>query len=161
MKQFFPFLTAEESSWLRCLKSVSLFSRLSGGELRQIESLMHERTYEAGETVFEEEEEGLGLYVVMTGCVAVSKVCAGERKELTRLGPRSFFGELALLDGVVRSARVHAIEQTTLIGFFRPEFLGLMKTNRSLAAKVSFELARHLALLLRQAGEQANPAVYL
>ncbi len=133
------------------LKTIPLFSQLTSKEIATLEGLMHERFYDKDEIIFDQGEEGLGLYVVIQGSVSISTGgLLNKRKELAKFGSGMFFGEVALLEGTPRSAQARATEPTELIGFFRPEFLQIIQTNRSIAAKVCYELARHLAQRLRE-----------
>jgi CRP/FNR family transcriptional regulator, cyclic AMP receptor protein len=144
------FVTDDESEVYALLRATPLFQQLSFRELRQIESILHERSYMPNEIIFEQGEEGLGLYVVRSGRVSVSSVENGRERELAALNRGQFFGELALLDGSPRSAQARAVEQTELIGFFRPDLQKLLDTNPKIAAKFSVELARWIGKRLRE-----------
>lgn len=53
-----PFRREPVSPHLDRIRSLSLFTDLSPGELRLVEHLMHERTYLSREVIFDEGEEG-------------------------------------------------------------------------------------------------------
>jgi len=144
------FVSDDQSELHALLRATPLFQQLSFRELRQIESILHERNYVPNEIIFEEGEEGLGLYVVRSGKVSVSARENGRDREIATLGRGQFFGELALLDGSPRSAQARALEQTELIGFFRPDLQKLCDTNPRIAAKFSVELARWIGKRLRE-----------
>src|SRR3984957_20911386 len=57
---------------LQLLKNVVLFKDLSLRDLAMVDSLMHERRYLAQEVVFDEGEEGQGLFVVLSGRVKIT-----------------------------------------------------------------------------------------
>jgi len=133
-----------------CLHRVPLFSSLTKRELKRLEPLFHDRRYAADEVVFEQGEEGLGMYVVVEGKVKISTRNGTGEKPLAELGNGQFFGELALLDGAPRSATAIATEPCRLIGFFRTEFLELLETNGRAGTKISLELARMTSSRLRQ-----------
>lgn len=144
------FVSDNESEVYALLRATPLFQELSFRELRQIESILHERAYVPNEIIFEQGEEGLGLYVVRSGRVRVSALENGREREIATLGRGQFFGELALLDGSPRSAQARAVEQSELIGFFRPDLQKLCDTNPRIAAKFSVELARWIGKRLRE-----------
>ena len=144
------FASDDQSELYALLRATPLFQQLSFRELRQIESILHERAYVPNEIIFEQGEEGLGLYVVRSGRVGVSVLENGREREIATLGRGQFFGELALLDGSPRSAQARALEQTELIGFFRPDLQKLCDTNPGIAAKFSVELARWIGKRLRE-----------
>lgn len=145
---------------MSCLHQVPLFSSLSKRELKRLEHLLHDRRYTANEVVFEQGEEGLGMYVVVEGKVQITTHNGDGAKPLAELGNGQFFGELALLDGAPRSATVTAMEPSRLIGFFRTEFLELLETNGRTGTKISLQLARMTGSRLRQTleGQATNGA---
>jgi len=135
---------------LQLLKNVVLFKDLSMRDLAMVNSLMHAREYLADEVIFDEGEEGQGLFVVLSGRVKIT-LPADVDTVLIELGPGAFFGEVALLDQSVRTAQARAIEDTQIVALFRAEFYSLLKTNSAIASSISFQLARVLAARLRQA----------
>jgi CRP-like cAMP-binding protein len=135
---------------LQLLKSVVLFKDLSFRELAMVDDLLHERRYLADEVIFDEGEEGQGLFVVLEGRVKIT-VPGRMPNLLLEFGPGSFFGEVALLDQSVRTAQARALDDTHIVALFRAEFLSLLQTHSAIASHISFELARVLAARLRQA----------
>ncbi|MCE0484029.1 MAG: cyclic nucleotide-binding domain-containing protein [Methylacidiphilales bacterium] len=135
---------------LQLLKDVVLFKDLSMRELAMVDSLMHERRYLADEIIFDEGEEGQGLFVVLSGRVKIARF-ASPLEMLIELGPGAFFGEVALLDQSVRSAQARALEDVQIAVLFRAEFYSLLETHSAIASRISFQLARVLAARLRQA----------
>lgn len=76
-----------------------------------------EKTFSAGEVIFSEDSDCDGMYIIDKGRVRVFKVLdtpSGSKElELVQLGPKSIFGEMALIDDKKRSASVQAMEETT------------------------------------------------
>ena len=137
------------SGRLDLLKNVVLFKDLPMRDLAMVDSLMHERRYLADEVIFDEGEEGQGLFVVLSGRVKISH--PGQVPEsILEFGPGSFFGEVALLDQCVRTAQARAIEDALIVVLFRAEFYSLLETHSAIASRISFQLARVLAARLRQ-----------
>jgi CRP/FNR family transcriptional regulator, cyclic AMP receptor protein len=135
---------------LQLLKNVVLFKDLSMRDLAMVDSLMHERAYLAEEIIFDEGEEGQGLFLVLSGRVKIV-LPDDANNMLLELGPGAFFGEVALLDQSVRTAQARAIEDSQIVVLFRAEFYSLLETHSSIASRISFQLARVLAARLRQA----------
>jgi len=135
---------------LQMLKKVVLFQDLSTRDLIMVDSLMHARNYLADEVIFDEGEEGQGLFVVLSGRVKIAIPAEADRI-LIELGPGAFFGEVALLDQSVRTAQARAVEDTQIVSLFRAEFYSLLKTHSAIASRISFQLAKVLAGRLRQA----------
>jgi len=135
------------------LHKIPLFQTLSRRELGIVELIMHERSYMGDEIVFEEGEEGLGMYIILEGEVRVvrrgilRKIVGNE--EIAVLGPGESVGEMGLLDGVKRSAAVVAKGPTRVLCLFQPEFLRLLHTHHLIGFKLSYELARGMAKRFR------------
>jgi len=137
--------------YVQVLKSIPMFARLTPQEFRIIAQIAHERHYMAEEVVFEQDDEGLGMYVVLEGRIRIHQKCSeGNPKEIAQVEAGAYFGELALLDGAPRSASATAVESSRLLFFFRPEFLDILETHGRLGAKLSLEIARHTAERLRR-----------
>jgi CRP/FNR family cyclic AMP-dependent transcriptional regulator len=135
---------------LNLLKNVVLFKDLSMRDLSMVDDLLHERRYLADEVIFDEGEEGQGLFVVLEGRVKVVRP-GNPSIQLLEFGSGSFFGEVALLDQSMRTAQARAVEDTLIVALFRAEFYSLLETHSSIASRISFQLARVLAARLRVA----------
>lgn len=96
-----------------------LFSECTDDELERIAALAHGMLVPAGHVVVREGEEGGEFYVVADG---TARVTVGEGTAVAELGPGSFFGEMALLDGGERVATVTAATELELLVLHRDEF---------------------------------------
>jgi len=132
------------------LRGMSLFKELSTRELREVDELLHERTYQKDEIIFDEGDVGLGLFIVVTGRVRV----ISSHASLQQLAPEfccgDFFGEMSLFDQEPRSARVVASEPAMVAALFRREFFSLLERNRSIGVKILFELSRTVIVRSRR-----------
>jgi len=102
------------------LAKVPLFSMLSKKDLDRLAKDAHERTFAAGTVLTDEEESGVTFGVIMAGQAAVSV----HGRPARTLGPGDYFGEMALIDHSVRSAKITAETELTCLMFtawvFRP-----------------------------------------
>lgn len=131
------------------LSEVALFATLSPRELKVVGSLIHQRSVLAGEVIFDEGEEGQAIYFVLSGEVAICH--QGEfSSPIALIPPGRIFGELALIDGGPRSAQARATRDSELGVMFRGDFENLMESHATIATKISFQLARHYAGIIRQ-----------
>jgi CRP-like cAMP-binding protein len=142
-------LSTPSNPRLQLLKNVVLFKDLSMRDLAMVNSLMHERRYIADEVIFDEGEEGQGLFLVLSGRVKIT-LPTNMDQLLIELGPGAFFGEVALLDESIRTAQARAIEDSQIVALFRAEFYSLLETHSNIASRISFQLAKVLAARLRQ-----------
>ncbi len=145
------FRIRKQNSPYQSLKSFVLFQNLNNKELARLSSLLHYRTYLKGEVVFDEGEEGHGLFLLSSGLVEISGKSSFFANNSVQIKPGEFFGELALLENSPRSAQARAVEDTELIALFRTDFFNLLETDGKIAAKVSMQLARHLSKRLKEA----------
>src|SRR6478609_1973915 len=77
----------------------------------------------ADQTLFMAGDAGDGCYYVSTGLLKVNMVsAAGAERILAILGPGAIVGELALLDGLPRSASVVAVRASELMFVSRAKF---------------------------------------
>ena len=135
----------------RLLRSVPIFSQLDDNELRQVGTLMHNRTYTDGESVFFEGQPGNGMYVIMRGSVRIV-LHHGQPDEvqIALLEVGDFFGEFSLLDESPRSATCVASGVTELGGFFRPDLRDSVASRPQTGIKIVLKLADVVAERLRR-----------
>ncbi|MFQ6070473.1 MAG: cyclic nucleotide-binding domain-containing protein [Candidatus Aminicenantales bacterium] len=136
------------------LKNIPIFEQLSSKELQEVEKIVHQRKYKKGEAVIHKGNPGLGMYIVIKGGVEIidEEKKPGQRT-LATLGEGSFFGEVALLDESPRSASAIATEESDIVGFFRPDFLDLIKRKPKMGTKILFSLAKIIGERLRRTNE--------
>lgn len=96
-----------------------LFAECTDDELERIAALAHTIRVPAGHVVVCEGDEGGEFYVVVQGSV---RVTVGDGQPVADLGPGSFFGEMALLDGGDRVATVTTLTDVELLVLHRDEF---------------------------------------
>jgi CRP/FNR family transcriptional regulator, cyclic AMP receptor protein len=143
MKLPLNFLRASpEEQRLKNLRGVSLFKELTARELRALDELLHERSYQKDEVIFDEGDTGLGLFVILSGRVKIVSSHAALRRLAPEFGPGNYFGELALFEESRRTGGAVALEPTQVLALFRTEFLSLLERDRRMGVKILFELSR-------------------
>ena len=84
----------------------------------------------AGQTIVREGSDSDSFYIVVRGRVGVYKRDAdGSERELNRLGPGEFFGEIGLLTGAPRVATVRALEPSELLRLDKAAFGELVSVS--------------------------------
>src|SRR5436190_4956341 len=86
------------------LKSLSIFKDSPETILADLAPLMKEEEIEQGTVVFEENEPGDCMYIILSGEIQIHK----GKTTLAVLGEKEVFGELSLLDAETRSATATA-----------------------------------------------------
>jgi NADH:ubiquinone reductase (H+-translocating) len=95
--------------------------------------------YEPGQIVFHQNDLGDRFYIILAGRCEVIRTENGIERKLCELGPKEYFGELALLNQTTRTATIRAIEPLDLLSIPKPEF-GALVTQLP-ALRESFEEA--------------------
>jgi CRP-like cAMP-binding protein len=130
----------EKKPILAMLQQTTLFSTLSQSDLERIAKKFVERSFQAGDAIVHEGEEGVGFYLIIEGSAEVRR----SGRLLSRLGKGQFFGEMTLLDEQPRSADVVAAEPTKCLVLNTFNFSGLVHAYPGVAIKIMKELTRRL-----------------
>jgi len=137
------------------LHEVLVFRDLAPREIDEIEAVAVEKTYEKNDFICREGDAGNCLYVIKSGQVRISKITPmGSEKVLSRLGPRSFFGEMSLIDGQPRSACAIADIPSTLLNIYKTDMDRLLDKNSVAAYKIIHAFARVISYRLRKMNEE-------
>jgi CRP-like cAMP-binding protein len=110
------------------LKSVDIFSSVPEAQLIDLATIVESVEFDAGEIIIHKGDLGSSMYIVVDGKV---RVFEGET-ELTILGERTAFGDLAALDPEPRAASVEAIEDCTLLRLEGESLYELMAGNKEM-----------------------------
>lgn len=96
------------------LSQIRLFAGLAAEQWAAIEEVGEHRTYDEGETIFAEGDEGTHLYAVLKGRVQLSVGLRGQTEQVPvhLSAPGSVFGEFVLFERVPRSASAQAYRGT-------------------------------------------------
>jgi CRP/FNR family transcriptional regulator, cyclic AMP receptor protein len=138
-------------------RSTTLLGRLP----RELSSkLLGERTVSLrqGETLFERGDAGDGCYWLRHGVVAIHATsAAGDQRTLAILGPDALIGELAMIDGLPRSASVAALRDCSLTFISRAAFRAMLRSHPELYT----DIVAMLAARLRQSDEEMIASSFL
>lgn len=132
----------DQDETVEMFKKIPVFEGLSDRNLRRIRSLCHVRHYQQGELVFRSGEPGAGMYLILDGGIEIFRDEEDFYQEYAILYPGDFFGEIALLDDLPRTASARARSYSTLLGFYRPDLIGLLSRNPQLAGDILLNIAR-------------------
>ncbi|MEX0806845.1 MAG: SLC13 family permease [Candidatus Binatia bacterium] len=94
------------------IKNIPLFSALSREDVAKVLGKMEEGYYVSGTTLFAQGDIGDAFYIIQSGAVRVALQNRGRSEVIRVLGPRDWFGEMALLSGEPRSATIIAAKDT-------------------------------------------------
>lgn len=116
------------------LRKVSLFSELKERNLKLLAKSCKMRTFEEGQHLVTQGDDGIGLFVIISGKVKVTKRTGdGTEIDIATHGPGDFIGEFSVLDGAKRTASVIALEKTECALLTSWDFNSIMDTNPEIA----------------------------
>ena len=123
------------------IRRVPLFSNCSRKELAEIASIADEIDFGAGKELIREGERGREFFVLLDGSAQVTK----DGTELNTLGSGDFFGEIALVSKMPRSATVTTTSDVRALVVTDRAFRALMDRLPELQLQVLEALAERLA----------------
>lgn len=104
------------------LEASRLFTAFPEGALEAILASTELRSYDEGDIIVTEGEQGSSLFLIVSGEVKVfTRGERGEHVPLAELGPGDFFGEVSLLTGRPRTATITARSEVTAIELARED----------------------------------------
>jgi CRP/FNR family transcriptional regulator, cyclic AMP receptor protein len=127
------------------------FSGLPDRLIQQLVVRARSIAYSAGDLIFREGEEGHGLLAVLSGVVRISAQSKDSKEiVLNLIGSGEIFGEIALLDGGMRTANASALTNCTLMVLDRRDFMNLLMQEPAVAVKLLEVVCRRLRRTTKQ-----------
>jgi CRP/FNR family cyclic AMP-dependent transcriptional regulator len=124
---------------VEALRAVPFFSDLTPEDLARLARIGERRTYGTGQEIVRKDEEGVALYVILSGSATVT---AGGKDHT--LDPGDFFGEMALLEGTKRMATVTAVEPVEAMVIEATYFRPFLIKNASVTVTILEGVTRRL-----------------
>ena len=130
---------------LDTLARVPLFSMMKKRDLKNIAEMSEVLLYEPGEVIIRQGESDGRLFVIISGEVEVLKnLGQPNQRNLNRLGPGAYFGEMAVLGNSQRSASVVAVDEATLVCLADFNLRAAMEKYPNIAIELLQLMARRL-----------------
>jgi CRP/FNR family transcriptional regulator, cyclic AMP receptor protein len=139
------------SEHLDTIASIPLFSGLPRNRLMAVLRSAHSVDVPAGSDIVTEGERGKGFFMIAKG-TAVIEVGGNRRGTLS---PGAYFGDVAAIDGLPRSATITAESRVSTLEIPPSAFRSLLKQESSVARAISAELNRRLGT----SGSQTDTAL--
>ncbi|CAK0771263.1 CRP/FNR family transcriptional regulator, cyclic AMP receptor protein [uncultured Gammaproteobacteria bacterium] len=102
--------------------------------------------------VFRHEDPVDAVYFLISGTVRVFVSTKGRQVNYAELGPGQVFGELAVIDGLPRSADVMTVTEAVLAACPSQTFIDALKRHPQMA----FGMIKKLVAMIRQADDKIN-----
>ncbi|MDH4981903.1 Crp/Fnr family transcriptional regulator [Hyphomicrobium sp. D-2] len=133
------------------LAQTSLFGPMDEAIRHTIAGEMRAIGFNAGQTIFGRGDPGTEMYLVVSGRVRIS-ILSPEGRELSfaHASTGAVFGEIAMLDGGLRTADATAVDAVNVLCLSKPAFKRLLETHPRVAEAV----IRFLCGRIRDADQQ-------
>jgi CRP/FNR family cyclic AMP-dependent transcriptional regulator len=137
------------------LKNHNIFKDLIPQELDIVKKFLKMTEADMGQVIFKQGSSAESMCLVLSGELEVMKAAKdGSLVKIATIGDGQSVGEMALVDGLVRSATVRASMLTTIVVLKRSEFDEIMQQYPRIAAKLMKGIARHISINLRKTSDQ-------
>ena len=134
-------MRAGKSTKVDLIKKVPLFSKLSGAALREVASVADEMDLPEGKTLTKEGERGREFFVLLEGSADVRQKGA----RIRTLGTGDFFGEIALVTKLPRTATVTTTSPARALVITDRDFSALLRRSPQIGQGVLEALGERLA----------------
>jgi CRP-like cAMP-binding protein len=122
------------------LGSIWLFSACPSNQLRKIRQAVEEIDVPEGVVLCEEGSVGREFFYIVEGTATVKR----NGRKVANLGPGGYFGELALLDRLPRSATVVSETPMKLVVLEQRRFNGLLDSTPGMSHKLLVAMSERL-----------------
>jgi CPA1 family monovalent cation:H+ antiporter len=121
------------------VRKVPFFAELSSDRIRTIAAMLKSSFTLPGEEVISKGETGSEMYFISSGCVQVEL-----DDQVVQLGSGDFFGEIALLAEVPRTAHIRSLGFCQLLRLERSDFLPFLNDNPELKTRIEVVAAERM-----------------
>jgi CRP/FNR family cyclic AMP-dependent transcriptional regulator len=130
---------------IELIRKVPLFSRLSKKGLEDVAHIADEIDLPSGKVMATEGDRGREFFVLLEGEAEVTK---GDR-QINTMGKGDFFGEIALVTEMPRTATVKATSDVRVLVINERDFAALLKSSPEVSAQVAEALVERLSTEIR------------
>lgn len=122
-----------------------IFKGIDPEDIRRLAGISRDTVLRPNQTLFEQGDESDGLYIVVSGIIRIYITAADTREAtINLLEDGEIIGDMALLDGLPRSAGAAALTEARLIFIPRDAFLELVDSSSKLARAIIIMLCERL-----------------
>jgi len=142
---------------IEILKQTDLFRGLPLSFFPTVIPLLEKKSFTEGGTIFQEGDVGEDIYIVGAGSVSIIvNIPEIGEEEVAILKPYDFFGEMAIIDGDVRSATAIAHKGTEVFKIRRNDFLSLIDEEAPYATEILENIILKLSIRIRSTSDKLN-----
>lgn len=140
----------------RYLMGVPIFEKLDFNEMAVVEKIVSTCKFTEGDVILEEGSHGRSMYFVVDGILHVTKKKENSESHvlISEIKQGHSVGEMALIDGYVRSAKISAKTDGTFLALKRENFEDLQDSNPVIGMKILKGIAHLISMNLRKTSKQ-------
>jgi CRP-like cAMP-binding protein len=127
------------------LLNTPMFEELEPAETCEMVQIVDALKYSTDDIIFHEGDYCDAWYILYKGQVEILKHSKDDERFIKILGPHSCFGEIAVLDGLPRSATIRSVTESVVLRILIDEFNELIYNNNLAAYKLIKQMAITLA----------------
>ena len=101
-------------------------------------------SFDNNDVIFEEGEEGNQMYIIQEGSVKISRNISNREHTIDIIKKGDFFGEMAIVSRIKRTATATAIGNVQLLAFNREGFVQMIEKNAKIALNIIDKLCKRL-----------------
>jgi len=133
------------------LKGVPIFAKIEPAKLKLIAFTGERMTFNAGQELFHQGDQGDAMYVILGGIADVLiDNDKGGQIAIAEMKKNNFVGEMAILGDVPRTATVQAKTRIVALRIAKEPFMRMVREFPTMAVSIMRELAHRLELTNNQ-----------
>jgi CRP-like cAMP-binding protein len=136
---------------------MAVFKTTSGAEKGPVRDMM---SFAAGERIFAQGDLGTEMFIIQEGEVHIIKHIGAESHVLSRLEKGDFFGEMAVLEALPRTADAVAVTDVKVVEINGSRFDEMLRRNPEVAVRIIRKYSKRLreanTLLEKLAGREVD-----
>ncbi len=138
---------------VRLLRNIPLFANIEPSKLKLLAFTSERLTFEAGQALFEQGDEGDAAYIIIGGEADVIVNTPSGPMNVAKLEHNAIVGEIAILCDVPRTATVKATSELVALKINKDVFFRLVMDFPQMAVEIMRELAHRLERTTEQLRE--------
>ncbi len=136
------------------ISEIPIFNELDADDTEILSQYLFPKDLQTGGLVCKEGQHGSFLSFVAMGELEIVKTLDNKEVVISTITEGSSLGEMALIDGLTRSATVRACRASTILILRRDDFNTLLTKHPEVGIKILKGISRLLSLNLRKASAQ-------
>lgn len=136
-----------ETNQLRgIVRRIPILHSFTDHQIEKVLSACSEEEIEEGSALFQESDESVGIYILLSGLLQVQTPTGGE---IATIGEMGVVGEMGVLTGQPRAAGVVALRNSETLRIGKRELFSLMDEDKDMGYKIYQNVTHILADRLR------------